>query len=94
MSTDNLVTVEAEEREKEIVVEMGILQTTTKTLQRTVDCLEPHFENVLSLKLSDEDSEGVPQESLCPLASEIRSVRYKVEDMNEKINDILKRNES
>ncbi len=79
------------EREKEVNAEMKYLDESVANFSQTVERLAPSLSAVLSdaPPLVDDSEKAI--KTLCALANEIRSVRFRIDSMEEDIRYMLKR---
>ena len=85
------MTVDEKEREKQVNAEMKYLDESVANLNQTVERLDPSLSEVLSASVSREAGEDNAIKSLCVLAEKIRDIRFRVDSMEERIKDTLKR---
>ena len=86
-------TGEPAEREKEVSEQMGYLDKSVVSLNQTVERLAPSLSAVLSGGTNKEDGSEKPIKELCALAAEIRSIRFRIDAMEEGIRNTLGRME-
>ncbi len=84
-------TGEPAEREKEVNTEMKYLDESVANLNQTVERLAPSLSAVLSGGTNKEDDSEKAIKELCVLATEIRSIRFRIDAMEEGIRNTLGR---
>ena len=78
-------------REKEVNAEMKYLDESVANLNQTVERLAPSLSEVLSPGTTKEEDSDKAEKTLCALAHEIRSVRFRIDSMEERVRDLLNR---
>lgn len=78
-------------REKEVNEQMKHLDESVANLNQTVERLAPSLSVVLSAGTTKEEDSDKAIKELCVLANEIRSIRFRIDAMEEGIRTTLKR---
>ena len=78
------------EREKEVQEEVRELDNSVAALNQLVEDLGPALSVVLSAS-SPTVSTDEPEKEICPLANEIRSIRYRILTIQVSVRDKLQR---
>ncbi len=78
-------------REKEVNEQMENLDQAVVNLNQTVERLAPSLSVVLSAGTTKEDDSEKAIKEICVLATEIRSIRFRIDTMEEGIRNTLGR---